>query len=177
MLFEAACFDGTNIRLSSKKVGLRTDASSKFEKGLDPNTAMEAINRACQLVEELGAGEVVGGVVDVYSKVRTGNRVPFDADYVNRLLGTNVDRDTMIGYFKKIDLGFDEETSEVIVPSWRQDLLRPATWQRKWQDFTAMPTFRPPFLPARRPQENCPSRCALRQWQEISQNSVVSARA
>ena len=126
MLFEAACFDGTNIRLSSKKVGLRTDASSKFEKGLDPNTAMEAINRACQLVEELGAGEVVGGVVDVYSKVRTGNRVPFDADYVNRLLGTNVDRDTMIGYFKKIDLGFDEETSEVIVPSWRQDLLRPA---------------------------------------------------
>lgn len=66
MLFEAACFDGTNIRLSSKKVGLRTDASSKFEKGLDPNTAMEAMNRACQLVEELGAGEVVGGAVDVY---------------------------------------------------------------------------------------------------------------
>ena len=62
---------------------------------------MEAINRACQLVEELGAGEVVGGVVDVYSKVRTGKRVPFDADYVNRLLGTNVDPDTMIGYFQE----------------------------------------------------------------------------
>ena len=126
MLFEAACFDGTNIRLSSKKVGLRTDASGKFEKGLDPNTALDAINRACQLVEELGAGDVVGGVVDVYSRVRTGNRVPFDPEYVNRLLGTDIDRETMIGYFKKIDLGFDEKTSEVIVPSWRQDLLRPA---------------------------------------------------
>ena len=126
MLFEAACFDGTNIRLSSKKVGLRTDASGKFEKGLDPNTALDAINRACQLVEELGAGEVVGGVVDVYSRVRTGNRVPFDPEYVNRLLGTDIDRETMIGYFKKIDLGFDEMTSEVIVPSWRQDLHRPA---------------------------------------------------
>ena len=68
MLFEAACFDGTNIRKSSKKVGLRTDASGKFEKGLDPNNAQAAIDRACQLVEELGAGEVVGGMVDVYGK-------------------------------------------------------------------------------------------------------------
>ena len=71
MLFEAACFDGTNIRKSSKKVGLRTDASGKFEKGLDPNNAQAAIDRACQLVEELGAGEVVGGTVDVYGKVKS----------------------------------------------------------------------------------------------------------
>ncbi len=75
MLFEAACFDGTNIRLSSKKVGLRTDASAKFEKGLDPNNAIEAMNRACQLIEELGAGEVVGGVVDVYQEEMTGRSV------------------------------------------------------------------------------------------------------
>ena len=67
MLFEAACFDGTNIRNSSKKVGLRTDASGKFEKGLDPNNAQAAIDRACQLIEEMGAGEVVGGMVDVFS--------------------------------------------------------------------------------------------------------------
>ena len=126
MLFEAACFNGTNIRLSSKKVGLRTDASSKFEKGLDPNNAMEAINRACQLVEELGAGEVVGGAVDVYPRVRTGNRVKFDPDWINRLLGTDIPAETMIGYFKKIDLGYDPETKEVIVPSWRQDLEREA---------------------------------------------------
>ncbi len=122
MLFEAACFDGTNIRLSGKKIGLRTDASGKFEKGLDPNNALEAINRACQLVEELGAGEVVGGVVDVYGKVKEGRRVPFDAVKINKLLGTSIDKETMIGYFKKIDLDFDEAASEVIVPSWRQDL-------------------------------------------------------
>ncbi|MBQ2801339.1 MAG: phenylalanine--tRNA ligase subunit beta [Lachnospiraceae bacterium] len=126
MLFEAACFDGTNIRLSSKRVGLRTDASSKFEKGLDPNTAELAINRACQLIEELGAGEVVGGMVDVYPVKREGNRVKFDANYVNGLLGTDIDEATMLGYFKKIDLGYDEATKEIIVPSWRQDLLRPA---------------------------------------------------
>ena len=124
MLFEAACFDGTNIRLSSKKVGLRTDASGKFEKGLDPNNAIDAINRACQLIEELGAGEVVGGVVDVYGKVKEGRRIPFDADKVNKLLGTDIDKETMIGYFKKIDLDYDYEKDEVVVPSWRQDLER-----------------------------------------------------
>ena len=122
MLFEAACFDGTNIRLSSKKVGLRTDASGKFEKGLDPNSAIEAINRACQLIEELGAGEVVGGVVDVYGKVKEGRRIPFDDKKVNCLLGTEISKEDMIAYFKKIDLGYDEDKEEVIVPSWRQDL-------------------------------------------------------
>ena len=100
MLFEAACFDGTNIRKSSKKVGLRTDASGKFEKGLDPNNAQAAIDRACQLVEEMGAGEVVGGMVDVYGKKKEPVRVPFDADAINALLGTNVSKDDMIGYFK-----------------------------------------------------------------------------
>lgn len=123
VLFEAACFDGTNIRLSSKKLGLRTDASSKFEKGLDPNTAMEAINRACQLIEELGAGVVVGGAVDVYPNVRTERRVPFNWERTNKVLGTNLSKDQMISYFKKVDLGYDESTDEVIVPSWRQDVL------------------------------------------------------
>ena len=122
MLFEAACFDGTNIRLSSKKIGLRTDASGKFEKGLDPNNAMDAINRACQLIEELGAGEVVGGVVDVYGKVKEGRRIPFDDKKVNALLGTEIAKETMIGYFKKIELDYDYDKDEVIVPSWRQDL-------------------------------------------------------
>lgn len=122
MLFEAACFDGTNIRLSEKKLGLRTDAAAKFEKGLDPNNAMAAINRACQLIEELGAGEVVGGAVDVYPHPTTEKRVKFDYQRANAVLGTNIDKQTMIGYFKKIDLGYDEETDEVIVPTWRQDV-------------------------------------------------------
>ncbi len=122
MLFEAACFDGTNIRLSSKKIGLRTDASSKFEKGLDPNNAIDAINRACQLIEELGAGEVVGGVADVYGKKKEGRRIPFGPEKINRLLGTQIEKETMLGYFQNIGLGYDEKTGEVLAPSWRQDL-------------------------------------------------------
>ena len=124
MLFEAACFDGTNIRKSSKKIGLRTDASGKFEKGLDPNNAEAAIDRACQLIEELGAGEVVGGMVDVYSKKKEPVRVSFDADKINKLLGTDISKEEMLGYFRKIDLEFDEETSEVIAPTFRHDLFR-----------------------------------------------------
>ena len=124
MLFEAACFDGTNIRKSSKKVGLRTDASGKFEKGLDPNNAQAAIDRACQLVEEMGAGEVVGGMVDVYSRKKEPVRVPFDADAINALLGTNIPREDMLSYFRMIDLEYDENTNEVIAPTFRHDLFR-----------------------------------------------------
>lgn len=87
MVFESACFDGTNIRLSAKKVGLRTDASGKYEKGLDPNNAEEAVNRACQLIEELGAGEVVGGMIDIYPEKKTEKRIPFEPEKMNRLLG------------------------------------------------------------------------------------------
>ncbi len=122
MLFEAACFDGTNIRRSAKKIGMRTDASGKFEKGLDPNNAILAMNRACQLVEELGAGEVIGGVVDVYPLERKGTRIPFEPEKYNRLLGTDIAPEQMLAYFGNIELGYDKESNEVLVPSWRQDL-------------------------------------------------------
>ena len=126
MLFEAACFDGTNIRKSSKKVGLRTDASGKFEKGLDPNNAQAAIDRACQLIEEMGAGEVVGGMVDVYSKKKEPVRVPFDPDAINELLGTQISKEDMIGYFEKIGIVYDEASGEVVTPTFRHDLFRMA---------------------------------------------------
>lgn len=126
MLFEAACFDGTNIRLSGKRLGMRTDAQSKFEKGLDPNNAKAAIDRACQLITELGAGEVVGGTVDVYDDVRRPVKIPFDADYVNKLLGTDLSLEEMLGYFEKLELSYDADAKEVTVPTFRQDLLRPA---------------------------------------------------
>ncbi|MDO5422951.1 MAG: phenylalanine--tRNA ligase subunit beta [Eubacteriales bacterium] len=126
MLFEAACFDGTNIRLSSKRVGLRTDASGKFEKGLDPNNAQAAIDRACQLVEELGAGEVVGGMVDIYTKKKEPVRVPFEPEKINALLGTEIPAEQMLGYFRKIDLEYDAKTNEVIAPTFRHDLFRTA---------------------------------------------------
>lgn len=122
MLFEAACFNGTNIRLSGKNLGMRTDASSIFEKGLDANNAIEAMNRACQLVEELGAGEVVGGVVDVYPVKREGRRIPFEPEKYNRLLGTDISADEMFSYFERLELGYDKENNELVIPSWRQDI-------------------------------------------------------
>lgn len=122
MLFEAATFDGTNIRLSSKRIGMRTDASGKFEKGLDPENALAAINRACQLVEELGAGEVVGGVEDVYPNPVEEVTLPFEPDKYNKLLGTNVSEEKMLEYFARLDIGYDADTKTLHIPSFRQDL-------------------------------------------------------
>ncbi|MDY4692228.1 MAG: phenylalanine--tRNA ligase subunit beta [Blautia sp.] len=122
VLFEAACFNGTNIRLSSKKIGLRTDASAKFEKGLDPNNAQAAIDRACQLMEELGAGEVVGGMVDVCCETREPSRVPFMPDRINALLGTSLTPEEMLGYLAKVELTYDEKTNEIVAPTFRQDI-------------------------------------------------------
>lgn len=124
MLFEAACFDGTNIRLSGKKIGMRTDAQAKFEKGLDPNTTMEAMNRACQLIEELGAGEVVGGCVDVYPEKKEPIDVAYDVDKINALLGIDVSEDEMCKYWEMVDLVPDKAKKCVHVPTWRQDILR-----------------------------------------------------
>ena len=126
MLFEAACFDGTNIRLSSKRVGLRTDASGKFEKGLDPNNAQAAIDRACQLIEELDAGDVVNGTVDVYPVKREPVRIPFEPDRINALLGTDISKEQMLEYYKPIELEYDEKTNEIVAPTFRQDLFRTA---------------------------------------------------
>ena len=122
ILFEAACFDGTNIRLSAKRLGLRTDVSGKFEKGLDPNNAEAAINRACALIEELGAGEVVGGMVDVYPEKKTEKRIPFEPEKYNKLLGTNVTPEEMLTYFDRLEIVYDKEKNELVIPTFRQDL-------------------------------------------------------
>ena len=123
ILFEAACFDGTNIRLSGKKLGMRTDAQSKFEKGLDPNNASATIDRACQLIEVLGCGEVVGGMVDVYGKVKEPHEIPFQPERINRLLGTDLSAEQMLGYFKSLELEYDADRNVMIIPTFRQDLL------------------------------------------------------
>ena len=122
VLFEAACFDGTSIRLSSKRIGLRTDASGKFEKGFDPNNAQAAIDRACQLMEELGAGEVVGGMVDVCSETREPSRVKFEPEKINKLLGTSLTKEEMIDYLGRVELAYDEKTDEIVAPTFRQDI-------------------------------------------------------
>lgn len=122
VVFEAANFDGVNIRLSAKKVGMRTDASSIFEKGLDPNNAEAAINRACQLVEELGCGEVVGGMIDVYPVKDEDIKIKFEPERINSLLGTDIGESEMKEIFAKIGLGFNDDSNEVVVPTFRRDL-------------------------------------------------------
>ena len=123
ILFEAACFDGTNIRLSGRKLGMHTDAQAKFEKGLDPNNASAAIDRACQLVEMLGCGEAVGGIVDVYGKVKEPVQLPFDPQWINHLLGTDIAPEQMLKYFRDLELTYDEASGMLTIPTFRQDLV------------------------------------------------------
>ncbi len=122
LLFEAATFDGTNIRLSSKRVGLRTESSSTFEKGLDPNLAEEAINRACQLVEEMGAGTVLKGMVDVYPEPVSAWTLPFEPEKMNALLGTDIPAEKMLYIFDRLGLKIDDAKTTLTIPTYRQDL-------------------------------------------------------
>ncbi len=120
VLFESANFEGSNIRLSSKKIGLRTDSSSKFEKGLDPNLCEEAINRALYLVELLGAGTVVEGKVDVYNDKRTENTVEYSFDRVNKFLGTDLTSEEMIDCLRRVFIKSDGKIATV--PTFRNDV-------------------------------------------------------
>ena len=123
VLFEAASFNGANIRKSAKRVGLRTYASGKFEKGLDPHNAEAAINRACQLIEELGCGEVVDGMVDVCGEMKEEVVLPFEPDQYNKLLGTEVSTEEMLDIFKRIEVRYDQTAGTLTIPTFRQDLL------------------------------------------------------
>ena len=118
--FEAACFDGACVRRTAKKLGMRTDASARYEKGLDPKNCYNAICRAFQLVEELGCGEVVGTFTDINNDNKLAVTVDFDPDYNNTFLGTEIDRDTQIEYLSR--LGFKVEDNKVISPSYRIDI-------------------------------------------------------
>lgn len=122
VVFESACFHGANIRKSAKRLGLRTDASGKFEKGLDPNNAAAAINRACQLIQELNCGEVTKGVVDICAPLKTRTVISFDSKRINKILGTNISEEFMLSIFERLELEYDKKTKEIIVPSFRQDL-------------------------------------------------------
>ena len=122
VLFEAATFNGANIRKSSKRVGLRTDASGIFEKGLDPRNAEAAINRACQLIEELGCGEVVGGIVDVKEPFNELRQIRFEPERINKFLGTEIAVEEMLQIFDRLELAYDERTSMITAPSFRQDI-------------------------------------------------------
>ncbi len=120
ILFESANFNGPNVRITAKKLGLRTDASAKYEKGLDPNLSIIAVNRAVQLVEMLGCGEVCPGMVDCYPNVRTERTLEYSPESINKLLGTNLSSDEMIELFKLIEVKADG--SKAVIPTFRPDL-------------------------------------------------------
>jgi len=125
VLFEAATFNGPNIRKSAKRIGLRTDASGKFEKGLEPHNAEEAINRACQLIEELGCGEVVGGMVDVAQPMAEKKVLSFKPEKYNKLLGTEIAEEDMLAIFRRLEIEVVKNGAgeiSLVIPYFRQDL-------------------------------------------------------
>ncbi|MBR5157162.1 MAG: phenylalanine--tRNA ligase subunit beta [Clostridia bacterium] len=120
ILFESANFFGTSVRRTAQKLGLRTESSARYEKGLDPNNTEPALLRACELVEMLGCGEVVGGWIDINNAEEKQNRIPFDSDKINNFLGCDVSRDDMVKTLTA--LGFTFDGGDVISPSFRADV-------------------------------------------------------
>ena len=120
VLFESACFNGPSVRRTATALGMRTDASSRFEKGLDAEGTMKAVNRACELVELLGCGEVVEGVIDVFPGKKPQTTVKLEPAKINGLLGTDIDEATMRRILTDLGFGFDGDT--ILVPSWRGDV-------------------------------------------------------
>lgn len=120
VVFESACFKGSSVRITAKKLGMRTESSGRFEKGLDAQNCLPAVMRACELVELLGAGEVVDGVIDVDNTNYQPIRIHLDADWTNRFLGTDIPKEQMVKILT--DLQFQMEGDEIIVPSFRSDV-------------------------------------------------------
>ncbi|MBR6521881.1 MAG: phenylalanine--tRNA ligase subunit beta [Oscillospiraceae bacterium] len=124
VVFESACFDGTCIRKGALALGMRTEASAKFEKGLDPMNTLPAVQRACELVELLGAGEVVDGIIDILNYVPHPTVLTLEPEKINALLGTDVSADEMVRILRSVDFKVDGD--QVTVPSYRADVLRMA---------------------------------------------------
>lgn len=123
IFFEAATFNGTNIRKGSKKLGLRSDASTKFEKHLDPNLAEIAMERACQLIDSLGAGKVMEGIIDEYPVVRDVTRIAYDVDRINQIIGIRLSEDEMIDIFQRLDFVVEKDVKTVVIPTFRSDVV------------------------------------------------------
>lgn len=124
--FESATFDAASVRLTAQRVGLRTEASSRYEKGLDYNNTIPAIERACQLVEELGCGEVVGGAIDVIGNVKDSQPIMFRPEKINAFLGTDISTDEMVEILTSLEVKIDMENMMLTPPSFRPDLVAEA---------------------------------------------------
>ena len=121
VVFESANFMGASVRVTAKKQGMRTESSARFEKGLDPENTLPAIQRACELVELLGAGDVVDGIIDLYPGKTEPTVLPLEPEKINRFLGVNLDGEYMTKVLR--DLAFDVQGDKVIVPSFRADVV------------------------------------------------------
>lgn len=120
IVFESACFDGASVRVTARDQGMRTDASSRYEKGLDPNSCLPALDRACELVELLDAGDVLDGTLMDDHSSRERRRIPLEHDWINRFLDVNLSADEMKAILAPLDCQFDGD--DVLVPTFRPDL-------------------------------------------------------
>ena len=120
VVFESANFNGTSIRQTALALGMRTESSGKFEKNLDPLMTVPAVQRACELVELLGCGDVMDGIIDIVNYVPSPNTVPLEVEKINGLLGTNISREDMVKYLNLLEIPVDGDVIQV--PSWRPDL-------------------------------------------------------
>ena len=120
VVFESANFDGTSIRQTALALGMRTESSGKFEKHLDPMMTVPAVQRACELVELLGCGDVMDGIIDIINYVPAPKTLPLECDKINRLLGTQISKEEMIRYLQLLEVPV--ENDQILVPSFRPDL-------------------------------------------------------
>ncbi len=120
VVFESANFNGTSIRQTALALGMRTEASGKFEKNLDPMMTVPAVQRACELVELLNCGDVLGGTIDIINYVPEEKQLPLEPEKINRLLGTNIPREDMVKYLNLLEI--EVEGDQILVPSFRPDL-------------------------------------------------------
>ena len=120
VVFESANFNGTSIRQTALALGMRTEASGKFEKNLDPMMTVPAVQRACELVEMLQCGDVMDGIIDIVNYVPAPKTVPLEVEKINNLLGTNISREDMVMYLNRLEIPVEGDT--ILVPSWRPDL-------------------------------------------------------
>ena len=124
VVFESANFNGTSIRQTALALGMRTDASGKFEKNIDPMMTVPAVERACELVEMLGCGDVMDGIIDVLNYVPEARTVKLECDKINNLLGTDISREDMVKYLNNLEICV--EGDDILVPSFRPDLVHMA---------------------------------------------------
>lgn len=122
VVFESANFNGTSIRQTALALGMRTEASGKFEKNLDPMMTIPAVQRACELVELLGCGDVLDGTIDIINYVPQERRLPLEPEKINRLLGTNISKEDMVMYLNRLEIPVENDI--IAVPSFRPDLVR-----------------------------------------------------